>query len=75
MKVMPYTLINRFLYNLGLDETLWRCVLEHEWQDIIDEAHRGPVGGHNFKKKSTINIMVANAQQRFSNWRWWIWLP
>ena len=30
MKVAPYSLINGFLYKMGLDEVLHRCVLEHE---------------------------------------------
>ena len=30
MKVAPYSLINGFLYKMGLDEVLRRCVLEHE---------------------------------------------
>ena len=46
MKVAPYSLINGFLYKMGLDEVLHRCVLEHERENIMYEAHRGPVGGH-----------------------------
>ena len=46
MKVAPYTLINRFLYKLGPDEILQRCVLEHEILYIIDETHNGFAGGH-----------------------------
>ena len=30
MKVAPYSLINGFLYKMGLDNILRRCVLEHE---------------------------------------------
>ena len=30
MKASPYTLINGFLYKMGLDKVLRRCVLEHE---------------------------------------------
>ena len=30
MKVAPYSLINGFLYKMGLDEVLHRCVLDHE---------------------------------------------
>ena len=30
MKVAPYSLINGFLYKIGLDEELRQCVLEHE---------------------------------------------
>ena len=30
MKDAPYSLINGFLYKMGLDNILRRCVLEHE---------------------------------------------
>ena len=46
MKAAPYSLINGFLYKLGLDEVLHRCVLEHERESIMHEAHYGPAGGH-----------------------------
>ena len=46
MKVAPYSLINRFLYKMGLDDILIRCVLEHERDNIMYEAHYGPAGGH-----------------------------
>ena len=46
MKDAPYILINGFLNNLGPDEILIRCSLEHEWQSIIGEAHSDPAGGH-----------------------------
>ena len=46
MKAAPYSLINGFLYKMGLDDILRRCVLEHEWENIMHEAHYGPVGGH-----------------------------
>ena len=34
------------MYNLGLDDILRRCALEHERKYIIQEAHSGAVGGH-----------------------------
>ena len=46
MKVAPYSLINWFLYKMGLDDILKRCVLEHKRDNIMYEAHYGPVGGH-----------------------------
>ena len=46
MKVAPYSLINEFLYKMGLDEVLHRCVLNDERESIMHEAHYGPVGGH-----------------------------
>ena len=41
MKVAPYSLINVFLYKMGLDDILRRCVLEHERNNIMYEAHYG----------------------------------
>ena len=38
-------LFNGNLYKLGLDDILRRCALEHERQDIIQEAHFGATGG------------------------------
>ena len=46
MKAAPYSLINEFLYKLGLDEVLRRCILEHERERIMHESHYGPPGGH-----------------------------
>ena len=46
MKAAPYSLINGFLYKMGLDEVLRWCVLEHEQENIMYEAHHGPAGGH-----------------------------
>ena len=46
MKAAPYSLINVFLYKMGLDVILRRCVLEHERDRIMHEAHYGPAGGH-----------------------------
>ena len=46
MKVAPYSIINGFLYKLGLDEVLRRCILNHEIESIMHEAHYGPTGGH-----------------------------
>ena len=46
MKAAPYSLINEFLYKMGLDGILKRCVLEHEIDNIMYEAHYGPTRGH-----------------------------
>ena len=46
MKATPYTLSNGFLYKMGLDDILRRCVLEHERDNIMHEAHYEPAGGH-----------------------------
>ncbi|KAH9302479.1 hypothetical protein KI387_014062, partial [Taxus chinensis] len=42
----PYMLISGDLYNLGRDEVLRKCVLEHERLAIMEEAHGGSAGGH-----------------------------
>ena len=36
MKVTPYTLIKNFLYRLGVDDILCRCVIDHEKGRIIE---------------------------------------
>ena len=46
MKDAPYSIINGFLYKLGLDKVLRHCVLDHEREIIMHEAHYGLVGGH-----------------------------
>ena len=46
MKVAPYSLINGFVYKMGLGDILRRCVLEHEINNIMYEAHYAPAGGH-----------------------------
>jgi hypothetical protein len=46
LKATPFTLMNGYLYKLGSDDILRRCALEHEREDIINEAHVGPAGGH-----------------------------
>ena len=42
MKAASYSLINGFLYKMGLDDILRRCVLEYERINIMYEAHYGP---------------------------------
>ncbi|KAH9308833.1 hypothetical protein KI387_036744, partial [Taxus chinensis] len=44
--VTPYMLISGDLYKLRCDEIIHRCVLEHEYVEIMEEAHGGIVGGH-----------------------------
>ena len=46
VKAADFTLIAGHLYKLGLDEVLRRCVMPHEKEAIIREAHSGAVGGH-----------------------------
>ena len=46
MNAAPYSLINGFLYKMELEDILRRCVLDHEREQIMHEAHYGPAGGH-----------------------------
>jgi hypothetical protein len=46
LRAEPFTIINEYLYKMGPDDVLRRCALEHEREDIINEAHAGLVGGH-----------------------------
>ena len=46
VRAVSYTLINGSLYKLGQNDILWRCVLPHEHQLIINESHAIVVGGH-----------------------------
>ena len=46
VKAADFTLIAGQLYKLGLDEVLRRCVMLHEKEAIIREAHSGTAGGH-----------------------------
>ena len=46
MKAAPYSLINGFLYKMCLDDILKSCVLEHEINNIMYEAHYRPARGH-----------------------------
>ena len=46
MKAAPYSIINGFLHKMGLDDILRRCILEHERDNIMYEAHYGMVGEH-----------------------------
>ena len=39
MKAAPYSIINGFLYKMGLDDILRRSVVEHEQDHIMHEAH------------------------------------
>ena len=46
VKATDFTLIAGQLYKLGLDEVLCRCMMLHEKEAIIREAHSSTVGGH-----------------------------
>ena len=66
MEAAPFSLNNRFLYKMGLDEVLCRCIFEHERENIMHESHYGPAGGH-FQSDTT----AKNIQQ---SRLWWLTL-
>ena len=46
VKDSNFQLITGHLYKMGPDEILWRYVLPHEQQQILEEAHADMAGGH-----------------------------
>ena len=59
VKAVDFTLIARHLYKLGPDEVLCRCVMPHEKEAIIKEAHSGTVGGHFAGNPTAQKILAA----------------
>ena len=59
VRAADFTLIAGQLYKMGPDEILRRCVLEHEKQLILAEAHSGAVGGHYVGKAIAQKILTA----------------
>lgn len=45
-KTFPFQLIHGMLYKLGHDEVLRQCVLEHEMESILREAHEEVASRH-----------------------------
>ena len=46
VKVIDYQLIADEHYKLGIDEILRRCILKHERDEIMRDAHEGMMRGH-----------------------------
>ena len=59
VRIADFTLIVGQLYKLGLDEILFRYVLEHEQRKILEEAHVGVAGGHYVGKPTTQKVLTA----------------
>jgi hypothetical protein len=59
MKVAPFTIINGYLYKMGMDDVLRRCMPEHEREDIINKSHAGAAGGHFQADTTTRKILQA----------------
>ena len=66
VKAADFTLIAGHLYKLGPDEVLRRCVMPHEKDAIIREAHSGTAGGHFAGKPIAQKILDAGL--------WWLTL-
>ena len=59
VRAANFNLIAGQLYNMGPDEILRRCVLEHEKPLILAEAHSGAAGGHYAGKDIAQKILTA----------------
>ena len=59
VKAVDFTLLAGQLYNLGPDEVLGRCVMPHEKDAIIREAHSGTARGHFAGKPTAQKILTA----------------
>ena len=59
MKAANFTLIAGHLYKLGPDEVLRKCIMPHEKEAIIREAHSGTAGGHFAGKPTAQKILTA----------------
>ena len=46
VKASNFQLIVGHFYKMGAGEILWRCILPHEQENILEEAHAGIAGGH-----------------------------
>ena len=59
VKAADFTLIAGHLYKLGPDEYLRRCIMPHEKQAILKEAHSGIAGGHFTGNPTSQKILSA----------------
>ena len=50
---VDFLVITGHLYKMGVDEILWRYVLEFQCDSILIEAHGGAMGGH-YEGKETV---------------------
>jgi hypothetical protein len=54
---VDYQLISKQLYNLGIDDILHHCVIEHECNSISYESHEGIVGSQNSSKDIVCKVL------------------
>jgi hypothetical protein len=59
VRATDYQLIAGHLYNMGADNILRRCVLEHERPRILAELLEGIVGGHYAGKVTAKKVLHA----------------
>eukprot|EP00253_Pinus_taeda_P017120 PITA_17120 len=58
-KSAPFTWIGGYMFKLGPDQILKRCVREEEVFDILLTCHDGPCGGHFAAKRTAFKILQA----------------
>ena len=61
MKAAPYSLINGFLYKMGLYDILKRCILEHKRDNIMYEEHYRLEGAHFQEDTTAKKILIVRA--------------
>jgi hypothetical protein len=59
VRAADYQLITGHLYNMGADNILIRCVLEHERPGILAEAHEGIPRGNYAGKSTTQKVLCV----------------
>jgi hypothetical protein len=59
VRAVDYQLIAGHLYNMGADSILRICVLEHERNIILVEAHEGIARGHYAGKDTAQKVLHA----------------
>ena len=59
VRAVEFQLITRQLYMMGLDENIFRCILNHELLLILNEVHDGVVGCHYVGKSTVHKILQA----------------
>ena len=57
VKTIDFQLITGQLYNMGPNEILCRCVLEHEKPLVLNEAHAGVAKGY-YARKETVHKLL-----------------
>ncbi|CAL1362371.1 unnamed protein product [Linum trigynum] len=48
-----------YLFRIGADGVIRRCVMEHEMGDILSQCHEGPTGGHHGGNRTTRKMLQS----------------